>query len=296
MNYRNFATNNWIDDNMLSMSPEQKLLFVYLHTSPFSSACGIFKLQPKMMGFQIGFVSTPFESALKGLVGAFPKLVAVDWNTNEVALLRYPGQLLITASTRAMNAVAKDINQVESIYLLRALIAENSPSVTAAYRSRLNSLLMQNVNSQKSAAPAVVTAIFEEDLPRASPQQPAPDQMPSLPPPPTIPTEWEPTATYYIELIEKSPQRLLKNMIGEPKALPQGWKDHVKARCRHYLADGMPYMLMIPTTPEEKHKREGQMLIKIAQWIESPYNATKTEFPRQPVQVDIKVSEYKPKR
>ncbi len=299
MNYRNFYTNNWMDDTMLSMSPEQKLLFVYLHTSPFSSACGIFKLQPKMMGFQLGFISTPFESSLKGLVGAFPNHVAVDWNTGEVALLQYPRQLLITASNRAMNAVVKDISAVQSIELLKALIAQNSPSVSAPYRSRMNTLLMERVNHNKVKTTTVITAVADDELPQSEPTQEG-DPEPAATPVP-IPTTWEPAADHYIDLITRNPEKLLYNLLGKPKKLPENWEDAVRARMRHYLADSLPYMLIIPTDPGERQKRESQMCIKIATWIESPYNKkTSTNYQQQSdqpkVATGVKIAEYSPKR
>lgn len=149
MTYRNVATVIWTDDNILNMSPEQKLIFLYLHTSPYTSACGIFKLHPKTMGFQIGLTTSPLESSLRGLCAAFPDFVAVDWDTMEVGLLQYPRQLLITANNRALAIVAKDIQQIESQYLLRELVKRNSAGLSAPYVAQLRRLQMQAINNKK---------------------------------------------------------------------------------------------------------------------------------------------------
>lgn len=148
MTYRNVATVIWTDDNILNMSPEQKLIFLYLHTSPYTSACGIFKLHPKTMGFQIGLTTSPLESSLRGLCAAFPDFVAVDWDTMEVGLLQYPRQLLITANNRALAIVAKDIQQIESQYLLRELVKRNSAGLSAPYVAQLRRLQMQAINNK----------------------------------------------------------------------------------------------------------------------------------------------------
>lgn len=309
MNYRNFSTGNWIDDTMLSMSPEQKLLFVYLHTSPFSTSCGIFRMQPKMMGFQLGFVSTPFENAVKGLAGAFPNHVAVDWETMEVALLKYPGQLLITATTRAMNAVAKDISLVQSIPLLKALIAQNSPSVTAAYRSRLNSLLMQRVNGNRAQTDAIITAVPDEEFSQIAPiqegdQEPAPAygiiENPGQEAEPAaiiLPTTWQEAAEHYIKIIDAEPHRLLSNLLSGPKELPTKWREAVKGRARYSWGNGDRYSLTIPSDAGARWQKESQMLVKIAQWIESPYNKDdKGQAEKAQVATGIRLSEYKPKK
>ncbi len=148
--YRQISVNIWTDDLFLSMSPEQKLLFLYLHTNPYSSGCGIYQLQLRTMGFQLGLTAAPIESALRGLAAAFPDFVAIDWETREVALLQYPKQLLITASKRVMGYVEKEIEKVQSQHLLRELIARNSATLSKPYLSRLRALQMENINEKRN--------------------------------------------------------------------------------------------------------------------------------------------------
>jgi len=147
--YRSVSTAIWTDDAMLEMSPEQKLLFLYLQTNPYASACGIYKMHLKTMSFQVGITGAPFESALRGLCSAFPDFVAADWTTNEIALLQYPKQTLITAGARVMAHVAKEVEKVESIYLLRELIARNSATIGKPYLEQLRRLQMSEINDRK---------------------------------------------------------------------------------------------------------------------------------------------------
>ena len=151
--YRSVSTSIWADDAILSMSPEQKLLFLYLHTNPYASACGIYKMQLRTMGFQVGLMSAPFESALRGLASAFPDFVAVDWQTNEVALLQYPRQNMIDISpgigAKFFAHIKKEIEKVESQYLLRELIARNSSTLSAPYLAQFRRLQMQVINGAK---------------------------------------------------------------------------------------------------------------------------------------------------
>lgn len=144
--YRSVSTAIWTDDAILSMSPEQKLLFLYLHTNPYTSACGIYKMQIRTMAFQVGLVGHPFESAIKGLCAAFPDFVAVDFQTGEIGLLQYPRQVLIAASKRVMGHVEKEIEKVESQYLLRELMQRNSASINRPYLAQLRRLQAQKLN------------------------------------------------------------------------------------------------------------------------------------------------------
>jgi uncharacterized phage protein (TIGR02220 family) len=148
MKYRNFAVATWSDDIVLSMSPEQKLLFLYLYTSPYTSPCGIFKLSMRTAGFHLGYIGDPFESALKGLCGAYPDFVAYDPATGEVALLQYPKQLLITASGKALAISQKEVEKVESQHLLRAMISQNSAGLSRPYLAQLRRLQMEKINGK----------------------------------------------------------------------------------------------------------------------------------------------------
>ena len=162
MKYRNVATQIWSDDTILRMSPEQKLIFLYLHTSPYTSACGIFRLQLMTMSFQVGFAQESFESGLKGCAMSFPEFICVDWDTMEVALLQYPKQLLIAANNRTMAMVAKDIQEVKSQLLLRAMIAQNSATLSAPYLNhlrRLQTIALNEKRAQKSA-----NTVFDGDV------------------------------------------------------------------------------------------------------------------------------------
>lgn len=152
MKYRNFAVATWSDDVVLSMSPEQKLIFIYLYTSPYTSLCGIFKLSMRTAGFQVGLINSPFESALKGLCAAFPDFVAYDPQTGEVALLQYPKQLLITATGKALLIAQKEVENVESQTLLRAMIAVNSAGLSAPYLAQLRRLQMKVINARNANA------------------------------------------------------------------------------------------------------------------------------------------------
>lgn len=165
MTYRNVSTALWTDDIYLSMSPEQKLLFLYLHTSPYSTSCGIFRLQLKTAGFQLGYTHAPIESALRGLCATFPDFVAWDEQTGEVGLLQYPKQVLLNASPKTMSIVKRDLEKVQSIDLLRKLIAQNSATIGRVYLEQLRRLQAQNINQAKFNGDLVLPVEIQQVTP-----------------------------------------------------------------------------------------------------------------------------------
>lgn len=85
---RSVSTSIWTDDTILSMSPEQKLILLYLHTNQFTNDSGVYKMHWKMMAFETGMSFGAFESAIRGLVSSFPNIISVDWNTDQVTLFK----------------------------------------------------------------------------------------------------------------------------------------------------------------------------------------------------------------
>ena len=165
MTYRNVSTALWTDDIYLSMSPEQKLLFLYLHTSPYSTSCGIFRLQLKTAGFQLGYTHAPIESALRGLCATFPDFVAWDEQTGEVGLLQYPKQVLTNASGKTLAIIKRDIEKVQSVTLLRRLISLNSSTISKPYLEQIRRLQVGSINSARFDGDVAQAVVNQQHLP-----------------------------------------------------------------------------------------------------------------------------------
>lgn len=153
---RAVSTAIWSDDLILSMSPEQKLIFLYLHCCPAATQCGIFKLPVKTLGFHLGYTQSPVENAVRGLCAAFPDFVIWDEETGEIALPQYPRQTLITATGKVLSFAVNELKEVQSEKLLKAVIAANSATVGAMYLSRLRQIQMENVNKKKAESVSTV--------------------------------------------------------------------------------------------------------------------------------------------
>lgn len=147
--FRVVPTGIWADDIFLSMSPEQKMIMLYLHTCPSATQCGIYKLPMKTMGFHLGFTHQPVENALKGLCSAFSDLVAYDEQTGEIALLQHPKNVLTNASPKIWKQIIGELQNVQSGFLLQKVMARNSATANAPYLNRYRQLHIESVNNAR---------------------------------------------------------------------------------------------------------------------------------------------------
>ncbi len=144
--YRFLPTSTWSDDTFLNMSPEQKLIYLYLMSSPYTSLCGIFKLSISTMGHFIGLRNGTIESAFKGFLLAYSDWVQFDESTGEVALLYWPKFALVNANIKAKKKAESDLEDVKSIPLLQAVIKRNSATLSKMYLSRLRQIQVEKLN------------------------------------------------------------------------------------------------------------------------------------------------------
>jgi hypothetical protein len=92
MIYKKFYSATWEHATFLSMSPEQKLLFIWLETSSLHDEMqwhralhgnGFTPLDLGAMARELGFTKGRMEASLRGFCGAFPDVIKVDWDNME---------------------------------------------------------------------------------------------------------------------------------------------------------------------------------------------------------------------
>lgn len=118
----------WIDDAFLGMSPEQKLIMIYILTNPYSSWCGIYKLPMTTMANQLGLKERPTESSFSSFVFQYKDLIAFDASTGEVAILNWAKLNLKEANAIAIKKAKSDVSEVKSLDLLNAMVAATDSS------------------------------------------------------------------------------------------------------------------------------------------------------------------------
>lgn len=148
--YRFLPTCFWSDDITIGMSPEQKLIYIYLYTSPYTSLCGIFNLSISTMGHFVGIEKgRSITNAFRAFLLAYPDLVKYDEGTGEVAILYWPKYALVNANIKAKKKAESDLSEVRSIFLLKEVIRRNSATLSKMYLSRLRQLQIEKLNADR---------------------------------------------------------------------------------------------------------------------------------------------------
>lgn len=110
---------------------------------------------------------------------------------------------------------------------------------------------------------------------------------------------WEQAAEHIIKIVEADNFRLQSHLKGN-RALPPDWKEKVKERMRYFQGKGEWYLITVPSALSGKlFKWEAQMCVKVAQWIDSPYNtpAQQRLGTQQPAtSAGFSLNQYKPKQ
>jgi len=136
------------------MSPEQKMIYLYLLTNPYTSNCGIFRLNFATMGFNLGIKEINIKTAFESFLLRFPGVIAFDEITKEVALLAWPKMQMGFFQQKSMLAAAKELEVVESLDLLR-LMYQNSLSSRAKnlYEKEVRLRNINVINEKKQKIP-----------------------------------------------------------------------------------------------------------------------------------------------
>lgn len=143
-------TSLWVDESFRQMSPEQKLIMLYLLQGTQTNWCGVFKLNISMMGFFLGLREDNVSNAFQAFCKQFRSLVVYDENTSEVAILNWGAMNLVNMNEKSLSAARKDILGVESDALILEMIAASKASkIIEFYTSGLNSIRASRRNSEQ---------------------------------------------------------------------------------------------------------------------------------------------------
>lgn len=160
MKYRKTNVRKWTDDIHISMSPEQKLIFDWLNTNPYTKMCGIHPISFATMARQVGIVEQNVRNAFEAMCKQFPNVIAFDEQTNEYFMPSWLIENAASKSPKVVKPVCDQIQEVQSEWLLRLLNERTSASrerVKKAVRDRLRSLSQ----SSKAQNQRGVSQIFE---------------------------------------------------------------------------------------------------------------------------------------
>lgn len=107
-------TNFWNDDKVIELfSPEDKLFMLYLLTNPHTTQLGIYKINKKIMSFELGY-SVESVSVLLDRFETKYKMIKYCTETNEIAIKNYLKYSIIKGGKPVEDCLTKELKQVKN--------------------------------------------------------------------------------------------------------------------------------------------------------------------------------------
>lgn len=131
--FRQVYTKFWSDPNVVeSFTPEDKFFYLYLFTNEHTSQCGIYKIAPKQMAFELGYSI----EAVRNLIDRFRnnlKRILFNPETHELAILNwakynYP----TTIKDNRFACIAAELAEVKDRELVEKVLGHAAPDIRDA--------------------------------------------------------------------------------------------------------------------------------------------------------------------
>ena len=144
-------TQFWTDDKVVDMfSPEDKLFFLYLMTNPHTTQLGIYKINKKIMAFELGYS----VEVVAVLVERFETKYGLIWyspQTQEIAIKKYLKHSIIKGGKPVYDLLVKEIRQVKNKELIKCVYnsiydSDDLNETVKSILNYINDLYIQNVN------------------------------------------------------------------------------------------------------------------------------------------------------
>ena len=108
----------WTDEKVLNtFSPEDRLFMLYLLTCPDSTQLGIFKLNPRMAAFHLGYSTETIIVLLDRFESKY-KLIKCSKQTNEIAIKNYLCYSIVKGGKPVFDLLVKELNSVQDVSLI----------------------------------------------------------------------------------------------------------------------------------------------------------------------------------
>ena len=143
----------WTDEKVLNMfSPEDRLFMLYILTCPDSAQLGVFKLNPKVAAFHLGY-STETVMVLLDRFETKYGIIKRSKETNEVAIKNFLRYSILKGGKPVADMLNRDIKAVRDTslldYVFKDLVTSNNINTTVreVIDSYYSSTTSSNTNS-----------------------------------------------------------------------------------------------------------------------------------------------------
>lgn len=143
----------WTDEKVLNMfSPEDRLFMLYILTCPDSAQLGVFKLNPKVAAFHLGYSTETVMVLLDRFENKYG-IIKRSKETNEVAIKNFLRYSILKGGKPVADMLNRDIKAVRDTslldYVFRDLATSNNINTTV--REVIDSYYSSNTSSNTNS-------------------------------------------------------------------------------------------------------------------------------------------------
>ncbi len=145
-------TEFWNDDKVVDLfSPEDKLFFLYLLTNPHTTLLGIYKINKKIMAFELGYSIETISVLLDRFENKY-NMIKFSNKTQEIAIRNYLKHSVVKGGKPIEDCLIKDINQVKDKELLEYIYIniKDCSNLNETINNIINNNIYNNINNSNS--------------------------------------------------------------------------------------------------------------------------------------------------
>lgn len=111
-------TSFWNDDKVVELfTPEDKLFMLYVLTNPYTTQLGIYKINKKVMAFELGYSMETINILLDRFQNKY-KIIIYSSETSEIAIKNFLRYSIVKGGKPVEDCLAKEIKQVKNKKLI----------------------------------------------------------------------------------------------------------------------------------------------------------------------------------
>jgi hypothetical protein len=111
MNYKIVQRDFWNDEKIMSMTAEERYLYLYLLTNPYSSNIGIYKITKEEIKEHTGYEIDQVCNVINSLINKY-KVIAYNEETKEIAIEKWGKYNLIKGGKVMEESMKKQLSLV----------------------------------------------------------------------------------------------------------------------------------------------------------------------------------------
>ena len=144
-------TRFWTDDKVVDLfSPEDKLFMLYILTNPHTTQLGIYKINKKIMAFELGYSLETIDILLDRFENKYG-IIFYSKETNEIAIKNYLKYSVIKGGKPVEDCLLKEIKEIKDTNLIYNIFnnINTLDNINITVKNIINNYLNDNDNENE---------------------------------------------------------------------------------------------------------------------------------------------------